>query len=131
MRVASRRPDGASAALVLSDGTIFWGAGIGARRTVVGEVCFNTSITGYQEIMTDPSYAGQIIVFATVHVGNYGVATAHMESDRVHARAVIMREGVVREGQLREPRGRPGPVQMLRGPGHVRIGGRPGRRRLG
>ena len=63
-------PDGADAALVLSDGTVFWGTGLGAETSNVGEVCFNTSITGYQEILTDPSYAGQIITFTYPHIGN-------------------------------------------------------------
>jgi carbamoyl-phosphate synthase small subunit len=60
-------------------------------------VVFNTAMTGYQEAVSDPSYAGQIIVFTYPLIGNYGVAAAHMESDRIHARAVIMREGVDRE----------------------------------
>jgi carbamoyl-phosphate synthase small subunit len=60
-------------------------------------VVFNTAMSGYQEAVSDPSYAGQIIVFTYPLVGNYGVAASHMESDRVHARAVIMREGVDRE----------------------------------
>jgi carbamoyl-phosphate synthase small subunit len=63
----------------------------------LGEVVFNTAMSGYQEAVTDPSYAGQIIVFTYPLIGNYGVATPHMESDRIHARAVIMREGVDRE----------------------------------
>ncbi|MGH7035439.1 MAG: carbamoyl-phosphate synthase domain-containing protein, partial [Stellaceae bacterium] len=54
------RPQGTNAALVLADGSIFWGTGLGAAGESVGELCFNTSMTGYQEIMTDPSYAGQI-----------------------------------------------------------------------
>ena len=62
----------ADAALVLADGTVFWGKGLGAAGTAVGEVCFNTSMTGYQEIMTDPSYAGQIITFTFPHIGNTG-----------------------------------------------------------
>ncbi|MBL8673592.1 MAG: carbamoyl phosphate synthase small subunit, partial [Rhodospirillales bacterium] len=56
-RVAPAQPKGATAALVLADGSVFWGRGIGAAASAVGEVCFNTSMTGYQEIMTDPSYA--------------------------------------------------------------------------
>ncbi len=65
---ADGRPPGATAALVLADGTVMWGRGFGAHATTVGEVCFNTSITGYQEILTDPSYAGQIITFTFPHV---------------------------------------------------------------
>src|SRR6056300_237092 len=67
------RPKNANAALVLTDGTVFWGRGVGVEGVALGEVCFNTSITGYQEIMTDPSYAGQIITFTFPHIGNVGV----------------------------------------------------------
>ena len=63
----------------------------------MGEVVFNTSMSGYQEAVTDPSYAGQIIIFTYPLIGNYGVSPEHMESERIHARAVIMREGVDRE----------------------------------
>jgi carbamoyl-phosphate synthase small subunit len=69
----------------------------GAEGFVTGEVVFNTAMTGYQEAVTDPSYAGQIIVFTYPLIGNYGVAQTAMESDRIHARAVIMREGIDRE----------------------------------
>jgi len=65
-----------TASLVLADGTVFRGFGIGARGRAVGEICFNTSMTGYQEILTDPSYAGQIIAFTFPHVGvDYGADT--------------------------------------------------------
>ena len=65
-------PPAANAALVLADGSVFWGHGLGAAGRKVGELCFNTSMTGYQEIMTDPSYAGQIITFTFPHIGNVG-----------------------------------------------------------
>ena len=83
--------------LLLEDGTRFEGDLVGAREVATGEVVFNTSMSGYQESVTDPSYRGQIIVFTYPHIGNYGVSAAAMESDGVHARAVIMREGVDRE----------------------------------
>jgi carbamoyl-phosphate synthase small subunit len=86
-----------AAYLLLEDGTRFDGESVGAPVTSTGEVVFNTSMSGYQEAVTDPSYAGQTIVFTYPLIGNYGVARAHMESDRIHARAVIMREGVDRE----------------------------------
>ena len=86
-----------AAYLLLEDGTRFDGESAGAAVAGRGEVVFNTSMSGYQEAVTDPSYAGQIIVFTYPLIGNYGVAQAHMESDRIHARAVIMREGVDRE----------------------------------
>ena len=66
-------PCWATAALVLADGAVFGGKGIGAAGHAVGEVCFNTSMTGYQEIITDPSYAGQIITFTFPHIGYVGV----------------------------------------------------------
>jgi carbamoyl-phosphate synthase small subunit len=83
--------------LILEDGTRFDGESAGAAVDGLGEVVFNTAMSGYQEAVTDPSYAGQIIVFTYPLIGNYGVARAHMESDRIHARAVIMREGIDRE----------------------------------
>jgi carbamoyl-phosphate synthase small subunit len=87
----------AAAYLLLEDGTRFEGEAAGAAGTATGEVVFNTSMSGYQEAVTDPSYRGQIIVFTYPLVGNYGVARAHQESDAVHARAVVMREGIDRE----------------------------------
>jgi carbamoyl-phosphate synthase small subunit len=87
----------APAYLLLEDGARFDGESVGAPVTGRGEVVFNTAMSGYQEAVTDPSYAGQIIVFTYPLIGNYGVARTHMESDRIHARAVIMREGVDRE----------------------------------
>ena len=72
MSHAQTPPENATAALILGDGSIFWGQGLGAEGNAVGEVCFNTSMTGYQEIMSDPSYAGQIITFTFPHIGNVG-----------------------------------------------------------
>ena len=88
---------GSPAYLLLEDGTRFDGESVGADDVGTGEVVFNTAMSGYQEAVTDPSYAGQIIVFTYPMIGNYGVAQAHMESDRIHVRAVIMREGIDRE----------------------------------
>ena len=85
-------PAGATAALVLADGTIFWGRAIGAPARKCGEVCFNTSITGYQEILTDPSYAGQIIVFTFPHVGNVGTNVEDIETITPAARGLVLRE---------------------------------------
>ena len=90
-------PRWATAALVLADGTVFWGKGIGAARAAVGEVCFNTSMTGYQEIITDPSYAGQIITFTFPHIGNVGTNLEDIESINPAARAVVLR------GDITEP----------------------------
>ena len=86
-----------SAYVLLEDGTRFDGEGVAAPGPVTGEVVFNTSMSGYQESMTDPSYAGQLITFTYPHIGNYGTSAEAMESDRVHARAAIMRAAVNRE----------------------------------
>ena len=78
-----------SAYLLLEDGTRFDGESVGAPVPATGEVVFNTAMSGYQESVTDPSYRGQVIVFTYPLIGNYGVAADHMESDAVHARAVV------------------------------------------
>jgi carbamoyl-phosphate synthase small subunit len=87
----------ATAYVLLKDGTRFDGIACGADRHAVGEIVFTTSMSGYQEAMTDPSYAGQLIAFTYPQIGNYGVSGEAMESDRVHARAAIMRAAVDRE----------------------------------
>ena len=76
--------------LVLENKTIFKGVGIGYQGTATGEVCFNTSLTGYQEIISDPSYAGQIINFTFPHVGNVGANKQDLESDKVWTKGVIL-----------------------------------------
>jgi carbamoyl-phosphate synthase small subunit len=78
--------------LLLEDGARFDGVACAAAGPVTGEVVFNTAMTGYQESVTDPSYAGQIIVFTYPLIGNYGVSATAMESDRIHARGVVMRD---------------------------------------
>ena len=89
-KIDSDRPKGK---LILSDGTCFRGDLVGAERQPVwGEVVFNTSMTGYQEVITDPSYAGQIIVFTYPQIGNYGITQGDSERSSVSARAVVMRE---------------------------------------
>lgn len=86
-----------SAYLLLEDGTRFDGEACGAPTRATGEVVFNTAMSGYQESVTDPSYRAQIIVFTYPLIGNYGVSEDAMESDAVHTRAVVMREGIDRE----------------------------------
>ena len=81
-----------SAYVLLEDGTRFDGEAVGAAGAVCGEVVFTTGMSGYQESMTDPSFARQLITFTVPHVGNYGVSAAAMESDRIHAAGAIMRE---------------------------------------
>jgi carbamoyl-phosphate synthase small subunit len=79
------------AVLLLQDGTLCHGKAFGAIGTTTGEICFNTGMTGYQEVFTDPSYYGQILIMNTVHVGNYGVMDADIESDGVKIRGLIGR----------------------------------------
>ncbi len=86
-----------TAYVLLEDGTRLDGVGCGADEHAVGEIVFTTSMSGYQEAMSDPSYAGQLITFTFPQIGNYGVSAEAMESDRVHARAAIMRAAVDHE----------------------------------
>ncbi len=86
------QPSGATGVLVLADGTILWGIGYGAQGEAVGEICFNTAMTGYQEILTDPSYAGQIITFTFPHIGNVGANPEDMERGVHGALGAITRE---------------------------------------
>ena len=81
----------APAILILEDGTIFNGTAFGKTGTATGEICFNTGMTGYQEVFTDPSYYGQVLIMNSVHIGNYGVKAADVESDSVKVKAVIGR----------------------------------------
>jgi len=80
------------AILALEDGSVFLGEGFGAKASACGEVCFNTSMTGYQEILTDPSYKGQIVTMTYPLIGNYGVNTQDVESWRPHASGFVIRE---------------------------------------
>ncbi len=80
------------AILALADGTVFIGNSIGATGTTVGEVVFNTAITGYQEILTDPSYCQQIVTLTYPHIGNYGVNAEDVEADKVHAAGLIIKD---------------------------------------
>lgn len=80
------------AILALADGTVFIGRSIGAAGTTVGEVVFNTAITGYQEILTDPSYCQQIVTLTYPHIGNYGVNSEDVEADKIHAAGLIIKD---------------------------------------
>ena len=86
-----------TALLVLADGTVLEGFGLGAAGHAAGEVCFNTAMTGYEEILTDPSYAGQIITFTFPHIGNVGTNAEDIESINPAARGVVLR------GDITEP----------------------------
>jgi carbamoyl-phosphate synthase small subunit len=94
-------PDGATGVLVLSTGEIVWGRGFGAEGAAVGEVCFHTAMTGYQEIMTDPSFAGQMITFTFPHIGNVGANADDVEADDPHALGMIVREDVTEPSNFR------------------------------
>ncbi|MEM7700878.1 MAG: glutamine-hydrolyzing carbamoyl-phosphate synthase small subunit [Pseudomonadota bacterium] len=90
------QPEGATGVLVLADGSVIWGKGFGATGEAVGEVCFNTAMTGYQEVMTDPSYAAQIVTFTFPHIGNVGANEEDVESAAGVASAVgcVTREDI-------------------------------------
>jgi carbamoyl-phosphate synthase small subunit len=94
-----------TARLVLADGTVISGQGLGAVGSAVGEVCFNTAITGYQEILTDPSYAGQIITFTFPHIGNVGTNAEDTETSNLAARSgvrgVVLRAGITETSNYR------------------------------
>ena len=95
-------PPGATGLLLLSNGRAIWGKGFGAEGMRVGELCFNTAMTGYQEVMTDPSYAGQIINFTFPHIGNVGANEEDQEADRAHALGCLVREDVTAPSNFRE-----------------------------
>ncbi len=107
-----------TALLVLEDGTVLEGAPYGATGRAVGELVFITSMTGYQEIVTDPSFAGQMITFTQPMIGNYGIEADTSESDRPQARAVV-----VREGRNAQPNGREGFSDWLERHGVVGVQG--------
>ena len=94
-------PSAATAVLILEDGSIFYGSGFGAEATNVGEICFNTSMTGYQEILTDPSYAGQIITFTFPHIGNTGTNGDDIETQHPAALGMIVRNDVTEPSNWR------------------------------
>src|ERR1700686_3622401 len=110
----------ATAYVLLEDGTRFDGEACAAEGHAVGELVFTTGMCGYQESMTDPSFAGQLITFTYPHIGNYGVSAQAMESERPWARAAIMREAVNREDS---PTAEGGWLDWLPGWGGGGIGG--------
>lgn len=95
------QPANANAILVLADGTVFWGHGVGLEKDIVGEVCFNTSMTGYQEIITDPSYAGQIITFTFPHIGNVGTNRDDLERETAAAAGIIIKSDITAPSNYR------------------------------
>ena len=101
----TRAPEGATGVLVLASGDVVWGRGFGAEGEAVGEVCFHTAITGYQEIMTDPSFEGQIITFTFPHIGNVGANHEDVEANHAHALGCIVREDVTAPSNFRAAEG--------------------------
>ena len=98
-------PNQAQALLALADGTVFQGVSIGAAGHTVGEVVFNTALTGYQEILTDPSYCRQIVTLTYPHIGNYGVNVEDVESTQVHAAGLIIKDLPVVSSNFRQTMG--------------------------
>ena len=94
-------PDHAQALLALADGTVFMGRSIGATGTTTGEVVFNTALTGYQEILTDPSYCRQIVTLTYPHIGSYGTSSEDVESARVFAAGLVVKDVPARESNFR------------------------------
>ena len=82
-----------NAILILENGDFYWGNGIGAKGSTIGELCFNTSMTGYQEILTDPSYCGQVVTMTYPHIGNYGINVNYSESKSIQVSGFIVKEG--------------------------------------
>jgi carbamoyl-phosphate synthase small subunit len=97
----AQAPDGATGVLVFADGRVAWGQGFGAEGEAVGELCFNTAMTGYQEVMTDPSYAKQVVAFTFPHIGNVGANAEDVEAADPHALGCIVREAVTGPSSFR------------------------------
>lgn len=99
--VPTSAPQGATGALVFADGRVVWGQGFGAEGAEVAELCFHTAMTGYQEVMTDPSFARQAICFTFPHIGNVGANDEDVEADDPHAVGAIVREPVTSPSNFR------------------------------
>jgi len=100
----AKQPSDATAVIVFADGTVFYGRGFGAQTKSVGEICFHTGMTGYQETLTDPSFAGQIITFTFPHIGNVGTNEEDLETTNPAARGLIVREDVTEPSNWRATR---------------------------
>ncbi|WP_309601429.1 glutamine-hydrolyzing carbamoyl-phosphate synthase small subunit [Sphingomonas sp.] len=107
-RSTSARPDGATGVIVFADGRVIWGRGFGAEGSGVGELCFNTAMTGYQEVMTDPSYARQVVAFTFPHIGNVGANEEDVEAGAAHALGCFVREAVTSPSNFRSTQDFPG-----------------------
>ena len=118
---AGPAPAGADAALVLADGQVFWGRGFGAHTAPgaggLGEICFNTGMTGYQETLTDPSYAGQVICFTFPHIGNVGTNAEDLEAANIAARGLVVKQDVTEPSNWRATGGLDAWLKMRGVPG--------------
>ncbi len=99
------QPKGATGVVVFADGRVVWGRGFGAEGEAVGELCFNTAMTGYQEVMTDPSYAKQVITFTFPHIGNVGANDEDIEAGEAHALGCLVREPITEASNFRANQG--------------------------
>ena len=99
------QPEGATGVIVFADGRTVWGQGFGAEGEAVGELCFNTAMTGYQEVMTDPSYAKQVVAFTFPHIGNVGANDEDVEAAEAHALGCLVREVVTEPSNYRASEG--------------------------
>ena len=99
------QPEGATGVVVFADGRTVWGQGFGAEGRAVGELCFHTAMTGYQEIMTDPSFASQVIAFTFPHIGNVGANDEDVEASDAHAIGCLVREVVTEPSNYRANQG--------------------------
>ena len=104
-RTPAPQPKGATGVVVFADGRVVWGRGFGAEGEAVGELCFNTAMTGYQEVMTDPSYAKQVIAFTFPHIGNVGANDEDVEAAEAHALGCLVREPVTEPSNFRANQG--------------------------
>ena len=116
----SPAPKGATGVLVLADGSVIWGRGFGAEGEAVGELCFNTAMTGYQEIMTDPSYAAQIVTFTFPHIGNVGANYEDLEADNPFALGCVVRQDVTAPSNFRAAQSF---VEWMRSNGRIGLSG--------
>jgi carbamoyl-phosphate synthase small subunit len=117
---ATPAPEGATGVLALADGSLIWGRGFGAEGEAVGEICFNTAMTGYQEVMTDPSYASQIINFTFPHIGNVGANYEDVEADNPWALGCVVRQDVTAPSSFRAIQGFD---QWMRSNGRIGLAG--------
>src|SRR3954447_24948615 len=113
-------PERATGLLVLADGSVIRGRGFGAEGEAVGEICFNTAMTGYQEIMTDPSYARQIVTFTFPHIGNVGANYEDLEADNPWALGCVVRDDVTAPSNFRSSQSF---VDWMRANGRIGLAG--------